>query len=108
MYVGNGYMSDMLFKMNVMTIISNINKNTSSSYMLELSNVWHGRLGHVNYNTICRLINLKLLPKFHIDSYHKCETDLESKLTRSLFLSIEISTELLELIHSDICDLKFI
>ena len=52
MYVGKGYMSNGLFKMNVMTVvplIKNINnKNTSSAYMLESSNVWHGRLGHVN------------------------------------------------------------
>ena len=43
MYVGKGYMSNVLFKMNVMTIvpiIKNINnKNTSSAYMLEFSNV---------------------------------------------------------------------
>ena len=46
MYVGKGYMSNGLFKMNVMTVvplIKNINKkNTSSTYMLESSNVWHG------------------------------------------------------------------
>ena len=44
-YVGNGYMSNGLFKMNVMTIISYFkNKNTSSAYMLEFSNIWNGRL----------------------------------------------------------------
>ena len=41
-YVGNGYMSNGLFKMNIMTIVSDfINKNTSSAYMLESSNIWH-------------------------------------------------------------------
>ena len=40
MYVGKGYMSNWLFKMNVMTIVpSNINKNTSSAYMIESSNL---------------------------------------------------------------------
>ena len=39
-YVGKGYMSDGLFKMNVMIIVSNFNsKNTSSVYMIESSNV---------------------------------------------------------------------
>ena len=48
-YVGNGYMSNGLFKMNVMTIVYDFNnKNTSSAYMLESFNIWHGRLGHVN------------------------------------------------------------
>ena len=111
MYVGKGYMSNELFKMNVMTIvppIKNINKNTSSAYMLESSNVWHGRLGHVNYNTLRRLINMECLPKFKIDPYHKCEICVESKLARTYFQSIERSSEPLELIHSYICDLKFI
>ena len=111
MHVGKGYMSNGLFKMNVMTIvppIKNINKNTSSAYMLESSNVWHGRLGHVNYNTLRRLINMECLPKFEIDQNHKCEIYVEFKLARTSFQSIERSSEPLELIHSDICDLKFI
>ena len=112
MYVGKGYMSNGLFKMNVMTVvppIKNINKrSTSSAYMLESSNVWHGRLGHVNYDTLRRLINMECLPNFKIDPNHKCEICVESKLTKTSFQSIERSSELLELIHSDICDLKFI
>ena len=111
MYVGKGYMSNGLFKMNVMTIvppIKNINKNTSSAYMLESSNVWHGRLGHVNYNTLRRLINMECLSKFKIDPNHKCEICVESKFARTSFQSIERSSEPLELIHSDICDMKFI
>ncbi|WJZ95257.1 hypothetical protein VitviT2T_014041 [Vitis vinifera] len=43
MYVGKGYMSDGMWKLNVMTIIkSNMNKASTSTYMLESSNLWHG------------------------------------------------------------------
>ena len=106
MYVGKGYVSDGLFKLNVMTII---NKNNQSSvYLLESSNLWHGRLGHVNYDTLRRLINLDHIPSFQIDSKHKCEICVEAKLTRSSFQTIERNTEPLELIHSDVCDLKFV
>ena len=111
MYVGKGYMRNELFKMNVMTNvppIKNINKNTSSADMLESSNVWHGRLGHVNYDTLRRLINMECLPKFKIDPNHTCEICVESKLARTSFRSIERSSEPLELIHLDICDMKFI
>ncbi|KAI3427701.1 uncharacterized protein J3R85_009272 [Psidium guajava] len=62
MYVGRGYVSDGLFKLNVLTIINKDNK--SSVYMLESSNLWHGRLGHVNYDTLRRLINLEHIPSF--------------------------------------------
>jgi hypothetical protein len=109
MLLGKGYLSDELFKMNVMTIVPiNENKNKSSSYLLESSNVWHGRLGYVNFGTLYRLVNLNLLPKFQINTNHKCETCVEAKLTRTPFHSIERSSDLLELIHSDVCDLKFV
>ena len=75
--------------MNVMTVVPPIkninNKNTSSAYMLKSSNVWHGRLGHVNYDTLRILINMEYLPKFKIDQNHKCDICVESKLTRTSF-----------------------
>ena len=84
MYMGKGYLSNDLFKMNVMTTIDN-NKSTSSIYMLELSNIWHGRLGHVNYYTLDRLINLNLFPKFKIDFNHRCEICVKAKMARASF-----------------------
>ena len=75
MYIGRGYMRDGMWKLNVMTVIkSNMNKASSSTYMLEFSNLWHGRLRHVNFDMLCRLINLDHIPTFQIDSQHKCET----------------------------------
>ena len=92
-----------------MTIIkSDMNKASSSAYILESSNLWHGRLGHVNYDTLRKLINLNHIPTFQIDAKHKCETCVETKLTRSSFQNIERHTEPLDLIHSDICDLKLV
>ena len=40
MYIEKGYMSDGMWKLNVMTVIkSNLNKFSSSTYMLESSNL---------------------------------------------------------------------
>ena len=65
MYVGKGYMSDGMWKLNIMAIIkSSMNKATTFTYILESSNLWHGRLGYVNYDTLCRLINLNHIPTF--------------------------------------------
>ena len=109
MYVGKRYVSDGMWKLNVMTTIkSNMNKTSTSTYMLESSNLWNGRLGHVNYDTLHRLINLNQLPTFQIDAMHKCETCIEAKLTKSSFQRVERHTEPLDLIHNDICDLKFV
>ena len=85
MSVGKGYMSDGLFKLNVMTVVPKLamNKNnTSFAYILE-SNLWHGRLGHVNFVALRRLIGLDYIPKFEIDPNHKCEICVEAKLTKA-------------------------
>ena len=51
MYVGNGYVNDGLFKLNVMTLKPKINNEANfSAYLLESSNLWHDRLGHINLN----------------------------------------------------------
>ncbi|XP_072976984.1 uncharacterized protein [Typha angustifolia] len=41
MYVGRGYLSNGIFKMNVMTVTPKINKGESSSYLLESCEIWH-------------------------------------------------------------------
>ena len=64
-----------MWKLNVKSIIkSNMNKASASVYILKSSNLWHGRLGHVNYNTLSRLVNLNHIPTFQIDAKYKCET----------------------------------
>ena len=66
MYVGKGYLSDGLFKMNVMTVVPPIvsSNKVDFAYVVELPNIWHARLGHVNYKSIKKLIDMGLLPKF--------------------------------------------
>ena len=45
MYVEKGYMSGGMWKVNVMTISKcDMNKASTSTYILESSNLWHGRL----------------------------------------------------------------
>ena len=109
-FVGKGYMSEGLFKLNVFNdnvIASTINKSfMSSAYIVESCELWHSRLGHVNYRSMYKMANLGLLPKFGINKTHKCEICVESKFARKPFKSIERSSELLELVHSDLCDLK--
>jgi len=63
-FVGKRYFHDDFFKMNIMTNITNIENNDKivfSFYLLESYDVWHGKLGHVNYNFMQRLINHELI-----------------------------------------------
>jgi hypothetical protein len=62
MFAENEYLCDDLFKINIMTILSNNNNNKKKkkkiayfSYLLESYNVLDNKLGHVNYN-----INIKI------------------------------------------------
>ncbi|GJV23603.1 retrovirus-related pol polyprotein from transposon TNT 1-94 [Tanacetum coccineum] len=106
MYVGKGYAVNGMFNLNVMVVKNDINKMNSSAYLIESSKMWHGRIGHVNFNLMRRLIKFNSIPNFHIDSKYKCETYVEAKLTRSSFKSVKRKTEPLDMIHTDICDLK--
>ena len=109
MYVGKGYLTEGLFKLNVLvTNTMNNNKNTSV-YIVDSFVLWHARLGHVNNRSIYRMVNLNLLPKFDVNIHNKCEICTESKFARQSFKSVqERSNELLTLIHSDLCDFKAI
>ena len=49
MFVGKGYLTEGLFKLNVITISNNNNKNDASAYLTESCNLWHKRLGHINF-----------------------------------------------------------
>ncbi|GJZ72331.1 retrovirus-related pol polyprotein from transposon TNT 1-94 [Tanacetum coccineum] len=106
MYVGRGYAMNGMFKLNVMVVKNEINKMNSSAYLIESSNVWHSRFGHVNFNSMRRLIKFNSIPNCHIDSKYKCETCVEAKLTRTPFKSVKQKTKPLDMIHTDICDLK--
>ena len=55
-----------------------------------------------------KLIDLNYIPTFKIDAKHKFETRVKAKLTRSYFKSVDRHTEPIDLIHSNICDLKFV
>ena len=62
----------------------------------------------MNYDTLQRLSNLNLLPTFDIDYNHKCEICVDSKMTRPPFNFVDRIIEPFDLIHSEICDLKFV
>ena len=104
-------MSDGLFKLNVNTVVPNLafnNNNISSVYIVESSFLWHGRLGHVYFNSLHRLVALECLPNLEFDPNHKCKICVEAKLTKTSLNKVERSTEPLSLIHTDICVLKLV
>ncbi|KAJ9556753.1 hypothetical protein OSB04_011367 [Centaurea solstitialis] len=102
-YVGKGYLNEGIFKLSTVNNSVNnyaiMNKTeadesaATSMYMIDLSHLWHSRLGHVNFWSLQRMMNLNMLPK-------------KSKYTSHPHKSVEKSNEVLGLIHTDLCDFK--
>jgi len=114
-YVGKGYLVDGFFKANVAVVDKKsvylysklINKWKASVYFLESLMLWYARLEHINYKSLQNLSNVGYIPKLKLEEIYKCEICVEAKFAKNSFHSIDRNTEPLEIIHSDLCDLKF-
>ena len=62
-------------------------------------------MGHVNYKALRKLVNLEVLPDFKCDK-SKCEICVESKFVKHPYKSVERNSKTLDLIHTNICDMK--
>ena len=82
-----------------------MNENSSFAYIVSCVNVWHGRLCHINNKYMKNMSGLGLISKLE-NELEKCEICSITKITRKPHKSIERNTELLELIHSDICEFE--
>ena len=83
-----------------------MNVNVSKRKRDEVNNayLWHCRLGHIHEGMIQKLLYYGYLDPFDYVSYATYEPYLRGKLTNSPFSGTgERATELLELIHSDVC-----
>ena len=99
--VGKGYACDGMFKLNV----ENNKASTSSVYMLSSINFWHACFCHINSRYVGIISSLELIPKLSKD-FEKCETCSQAKITKRPHKNVVRNTELLELIHSDLCEFE--
>ena len=71
---------------------------TNTTYM------WHCRLGHIGKKRMRKLHDDGVLPSFDFESFDTCEACLMGKMTRTPFNGrVERVSNLLEIIHSDVC-----
>jgi len=105
-FVGKGYVERGLFRLSLMfPCLSDNNTALSVSYVSRDKFLWHNRLCHINFKSISRMMSLDLIPK-HDTRGVKCEICIQAKQTRKPFKSVERDSSVLELVHSDICEMN--
>ena len=73
--------------------------NDSATYL------WHCRLGHIGVKRMKKLHKDGFLESLGYESFDACEPCLLGKMTKTPFSGImERATDLLEIIHTDVCD----
>ena len=73
--------------------------NDSATYL------WHCRLGHIGVKRMKKLHKDGFLESLGYESFDACEPCLLGKMTKTPFSgTMERATDLLEIIHTDVCD----
>ena len=73
--------------------------NDSATYL------WHCRLGHISVKRMKKLHKDGFLESLGYESFDACEPCLLGKMTKTPFSgTMEQATDLLEIIHTDVCD----
>ncbi|GKC11427.1 zinc finger, CCHC-type containing protein [Tanacetum coccineum] len=102
-FVGFSYYNNGMFMLN----LNKVSNTFSSVCMISSkdvdSSMWHARLGHVYYKRMLAMSKDNLIPKFDI-TLEKCKTCMLTKITRQHFKDIKRDSNVLELIHNDLCD----
>ncbi|GJW20077.1 zinc finger, CCHC-type containing protein [Tanacetum coccineum] len=93
---------------NHMSRLNIVNDNIALAFFstskLNDSILWHARLGHVHFKRMQDMSKYGLIPTFDMDT-GKCKTSMLTKITKKPFQNVKLKTKVLELIHSDLCDL---
>ena len=97
-------MNNGLYELELEMAIYNINAKKFKSNDLNPTYLWHYHLGHINEKRISKLHKDGLLDPFDFESYEVCESCLLGKMTKATFIGHnERASDLLGLIHSDVC-----
>ena len=84
--------------------VYNLNAKRFKPNDLSSTYLWHCRLGHVSRKRIQKLHDDGLLDSSGLEPFDICESFLLGKLTKTPFAkSCERASDLLELVHGDVC-----
>ena len=99
-FVGKGYATDGMYKLSI------INKEVCScAYIVDSSYLWHARLGHLNFKYLKFMSEHGMISYKH-DDEKKYEICIQVKMTKKPFSKSDRNSIMLELVHSDVCELN--
>lgn len=93
---------DNLFAKTLLTLHYNV--GTKCGLLNERStNLWHKHLGHISKEMIERLVKNEILPDLDFSNLGTCVDCIKGKQTKHTKKETTRSTQLLEIIYTDIC-----
>ena len=107
--IGTGSLIDKLYKLNMQSPNTNLIMNaTIIGSKRKLNNekssmLWHKRMGHISKQRIERLITQGILDSLDMSDFDICVDCIKGKMTNKRKTSANRCSNVLELIHTDIC-----
>ena len=103
--IGKGILSNGLFSINLRyNAVLHTHIGNKWCIMNEDSSIlWRHRLGHISIDRIKRLVNEKILNTLDFANFDTCIDCIKGKQTNKFKKVSKRSTDVLEIIHSDIC-----
>jgi transposase InsO family protein len=106
--VGNGTMSNGLFHINLQNNdcynATHVHAGIKRCVMNEDSSMlWHKRLGHISIDRIKRLVKDEVLSTLDFTDFEICVDCIKGKQTNKSKKGAKRSSDILEIIHTDIC-----
>ncbi|KAL5773014.1 hypothetical protein ACOSP7_012630 [Xanthoceras sorbifolium] len=107
-YVGNGTLSDSLYCINLQNnaTYNSMHVQTSSKRCVideDSSTLWHRRLCHISIERIKILVNDEVLSTLNFTDFETCMDCIKEKQTNKLKKGANSSSDILEIIHTDVC-----
>ncbi|KAJ9557218.1 hypothetical protein OSB04_011832 [Centaurea solstitialis] len=105
--VGTGSLIDKLYMLETVALDNEILHSVAKSNKRKLNEdsaiLWHKRLGHISKQRIQRLIDERILNSIDLTNFQVCVECIKGKQTNARRLGSNRATDVLELIHTDIC-----
>lgn len=87
------------------TVDKTINNKVDFAYIVDSFILWHAGLYHIDKSTMKRMLTCNLI-SYNENDVFKCKTCVESNMTKKPCQSVNMTSIILDLIHTNTCELN--